>query len=803
MDMTRPAPVLLVLACAFLALGNTCGGGDSDGGGGDVGPSLSEPLAGAARAGVITDSSELLSGRLAKGKLGDLRIYNGRVAFVIESPGPSDGYNPWGGGVLDAALVGGDGSLGPTWFGELLSGVNTVGIEADAVDVLADGSDGGPAVIRAVGHGSPFEMLGDLLDPDELRGAVWIEYSLAPGADALKMTIGYDNTTTAPVDILRVEMGFLMGDGATPFVPGAGFDLGEIQGGFDWYGAFADDVGYQISWTDGGFTHLLAPIGVEIAYVPGDTVAPDATLERTFEIRVAPPGASPASGPQVVTGQVVTADGDPAAGRRIDAYVSGRHQAFGITDEQGKATLSVPDGEVFLRVGETVGEGTLVTLAPEGTLSFSVTDSDGAPLPARIEVSEAESGARLHRISAAQGDGTVELPAGRYHVVIGRGFEYTVAEQTVEIVKGGEATVTVALERVVDTTGWVSSDFHLHAEGSPDSNDSNEYKVSALAAEGVEVPVSTDHDNIVDWQPAVLAMGLQDHVRMITGEEVTTYAYGHFNVFPLVPDPEGRNAGAFRWYRLPPEVMLGGVREGAPTGHVIQINHPRATRFGGYMTAVGFEPESGKFTRPDLLTFEFDAMEVTNGKRGEGAVQSEGFRDWVGLLAHGKRVAGTGNSDSHHALSSLVGFPRNYVKVGKDAPAEVTAEDVASAVHALDLTICAGPFITAAPAGAPGEIAVKVQAPPWVAVDRVQVVVDGAVTQTLQVDTPTEDVVRFDEVVTVDLSGDAFVIMVAEGDSDMAPLYPGREPFGFTNPLFIDHDGDGSWTPPLGAFDGL
>ena len=329
--------------------------------------------------------------------------------------------------------------------------------------------------------------------------------------------------------------------------------------------------------------------------------------------------------------------------------------------------------------------------------------------------------------------------------------------------------------------------------------------MAALAAEGVEVPVSTEHDNIVDWQPAVLAQGLQEHVHMVTGVEVTTYAYGHFNVFPVVPDPEARNAGAFPWYKLEPEVMLGGIRQGAPAGHVIQINHPRATRFAGYMSALGFNPDTGVFSRPDLLTWKFDAMEVTNGKRGEGATESEGFRDWVGLLARGKRVAGTGNSDSHHALTSLVGFPRNYVHVGKDAPAQVTADDLSRAVHALELTVCAGPFLTAAATsgGAPGDIAVRVQAPPWVAVDRVQLVVNGDIEQTFAVDTSTDEVVRFDEVIQADLSGDAFVIVVAEGDADMAPLFPGRQPFAFTNPLFIDQDGDGVWTPPLTPFEGL
>ena len=74
--------------------------------------------------------------------------------------------------------------------------------------------------------------------------------------------------------------------------------------------------------------------------------------------------------------------------------------------------------------------------------------------------------------------------------------------------------------------------------------------------------------------------------------------------------------------------LFDSIREGAPAGHVIQVNHPRATRFGGYMEAVGFNPDSGTFARPDMLSMEFDAIEVTNGK------------DYVaGLMAFFKRRA--------------------------------------------------------------------------------------------------------------------------------------------------------------------
>jgi hypothetical protein len=45
---------------------------------------------------------------------------------------------------------------------------------------------------------------------------------------------------------------------------------------------------------------------------------------------------------------------------------------------------------------------------------------------------------------------------------------------------------------------------------------------------------------------------------------------------------------------------------------------------------------------------------------------------------------------------------------------------------------------------------------------------------------------------------DAFVTIEVEGPAQgvYAELYPGFTPFAFTNPIFVDADGDGAWTAP-------
>ena len=47
---------------------------------------------------------------------------------------------------------------------------------------------------------------------------------------------------------------------------------------------------------------------------------------------------------------------------------------------------------------------------------------------------------------------------------------------------------------------------------------------------------------------------------------------------------------------------------------------------------------------------------------------------------------------------------------------------------------------------------------------------------------------------------DAFVTVEVEGSPGTNSIYtqvaPGYTPFAFTNPIFVDADGDGDWTPP-------
>ena len=107
--------------------------------------------------------------------------------WVIEDVGDSDLYDPWGGRPVGLARVANGKLFEPNNFGELflLTGRST--IVTDSVSVIADGSDGKPAIIRARGKLHPlpfFESKIGFLYPDTYEDVdAAIDYELAPGSE--------------------------------------------------------------------------------------------------------------------------------------------------------------------------------------------------------------------------------------------------------------------------------------------------------------------------------------------------------------------------------------------------------------------------------------------------------------------------------------------------------------------------------------------------------------------------------------------------------------------------------------------
>lgn len=445
------------------------------------------------------------------------------------------------------------------------------------------------------------------------------------------------------------------------------------------------------------------------------------------------------------------------------------------------------------------------SLPRTATLSVRVTEG-GAPLPARVQVrglggtpdpswgEDPDGGAALSAIHTENGRVERPLPAGRYRVLVDRGFEYSLYEQIIEVEPGGRAEIDAKIARVVDTKGWIAADLHLHAAPSPDAPQSLADRVRSLAAGGVEVGVATDHNRVTDYRPAIAETGLSKFVASIVGDEVTTeeMAFGHFNVFPLEP-----GSPPLRYEATNPGDIFREARKRSPrySSTIIQVNHPRMGEIG-YFDMMRWDREdlpAFAVRRPGW--FAFDAVELYNGDHAvDIPAVEECMLDWYALLDGGYRITATGNSDSHRLTFHEPGLPRTLVAMPVDDPARFDEDAFIASVRAGRVVVSGGPFVTLEVAGAgpggsvsPGaaDVVVTADGPDWMDLSAIEIIVRGHVVA--RETAPFEVGPHRAELRTrLTLDAGDWVIAIARGSSEMDPLFRrGVVPFAFTNPVFV------------------
>ena len=83
------------------------------------------------------------------------------------------------------------------------------------------------------------------------------------------------------------------------------------------------------------------------------------------------------------------------------------------------------------------------------------------------------------------------------------------------------------------------------------------------------------------------------------------------------------------------------------------------------------------------------------------------------------------------------------------------------------------------------------EAPSWIDVDWIEIVVDGEVIDTIGVlpgdADPANPAIRFRAEIPIQVAPalGSYVIVAAYGDQPLDPVHPGRMPFGVTNPIFL------------------
>jgi hypothetical protein len=364
---------------------------------------------------------------------------------------------------------------------------------------------------------------------------------------------------------------------------------------------------------------------------------------------------------------------------------------------------------------------------------------------------------------------------------------------------------------VVETRGWLSGDFHVHAASSPDSQVPMQDRVYEFIADGVELIVSTDHNVVSDYAPIITGLGVGRYLASATGDELTTNGWGHFGAFPLPVDLERAGQGAVLVKGRSAADFFADVRKAAPLA-IIDVHHPRIDTEIGYFNLTHFDAASDHAERPGF-SFDFDALEVLNGYQdAERKSVDRVIADWFALLDHGHITTATGNSDTHHLDHNIGGYPRNYVSLLEDDPATVRLDEVTRAIRGHHTFFTTAPFVrVTAGGGSIGDIVrlpsgqtsahIEVQAAPWVTVSSVRIYVDGKELQRIPVP-ESQDVLRLKVDVPIHVQRDAYIVVRVDGDKPMAPIIGDLvrfdvRPFAMTNPIFLDVDGNGRYDAPL------
>ena len=685
---------------------------------------------------------------------------------------------------------------------------------------------------------------------------ITLRYTLEPGARALQMDVLLDGEPVTdgflvgalvfPSDALTVS-NFATGD------VGAGGLALEV--GVPWLAMSSASGSQAVAMPEGSMAYtevsgVRALLDLRQAFTPLLVVGAATPPETRFLLGVGahdgvsassalePWMAAPSEGGTWadISGTVTDADG-PVAGATVEVEATTALGVAGIvdtlvTDANGRfagrtlsfgtpwsLTATGPGRNPSLATAADPGVATALSVGTGSQVVLDIQDGEGVALPVRVALRRDDG---LHRVLYALPGETVDMEPGSWEAVVTRGYEYSIEKAQILVPEGGRTTLTAMIEHVVDTTGWASVDTHVHAEASADSTTTAADRFRTSAASGLDVMVSTDHEAIIDFASQVDGEGLADWVIYGLGSEITASIPEHVNAWPFPPEGDDPRGNPVRWVQLGfPGIYAAARERGA---RVVQLNHSRVNGECGILCVLDWDRGAGDPSTDDpeglalpagteIWSWDFDTFELINGLRSplldEADPRHSGaLNDWLAFLNLGHRVTATAVTDVHGL--QIPGEPRVYVQVPDDTRGVVSADDVADGELEGAAVISVGAFASVSIAGAgPGALAsapggeallaLRVQALPEIDVATVVVLVNCDQVATIDATEPFS-LEKLNVQVPLVLTADAHVVTLgfgAEPMPDGLEDYDARNvPRFVTNPIYVDVDGDGVWTPP-------
>ena len=553
--------------------------------------------------------------------------------------------------------------------------------------------------------------------------------------------------------------------------------------------------------------------------------------------------------------KVTDAAGQPVADADVVLLLSGRPYGNARTSTRGRVEFPLPPGKFQANVS-ALARGTREVLfkvtgsKQELSVEFPVaplvvariSDVEGNPIACKVQFLGIE-GTESPHFGPDSGEHAVHnlyyshdgrftqiLPPGTYQVIISHGPEYDAVFTRLEVRPGQQVPLRATLKRVVNTTGWVSADFHSHSSPSGDNTTSQLGRVLNLVAEHVEFAPCTEHNRLSTYVPHLKRLGIEQAMATATGIELTERLgqVNHQNAFPLILKPRTQDAGA-PLHHEDPVVQIRRLRlwDGG-SEKLVQENHPDIGQVffdkdgdgqpdGGFKGMFGYMDVIEVHPLEKVLPFQATHYYTY---RQRTTLHNHRIFNWLQLLNQGYRIPGVVNTDAHYTFHGS-GWRRNYLSSPTDDPAQIKTLDIVHAAERGNLIMTNGPFLEVhakaaregpKAAGTAGDeirapdgkltLHVHVQCPNWFDVDRVQILVNGQPDPLLnytRADHPgrfSDDVVKFDHQIPVELKSDAHLIVVAVGESSklgpvMGPKRGQAAPVAVSNPIYVDVDGNG------------
>ncbi len=368
-----------------------------------------------------------------------------------------------------------------------------------------------------------------------------------------------------------------------------------------------------------------------------------------------------------------------------------------------------PEREHRIKLGVNALAESL-TLEPASRILAQVTDQAGQGLPAKLQIIGVEPTvnpnfgpdtaefAIRNLLYTASGTVSHPLAPGKYTVIVSRGPEFDAVTESIEVKTGQATRLKVALTRTIDSTGWVSGEFHSHSTPSGDNTSLQRGRVLNLLAENLEFCPCTEHNRIDTYEDDLQALKATKWMATCTGMELTgsPLPVNHQNAFPLNRAPLTQDGGGPVTDENPVIQIERLAMWDGNSKKVVQMNHPHLSQVMSDRDLDG-QTDNGfrkMFEFADVIEIHpletiFKTPAPDTAPRDRGANR---MFHWMLMLNLGYRTPGVVNTDAHYNWHGS-GWLRNYIASSTDDPAKITLDEMREAIEGGHMVMSSAPFL--------------------------------------------------------------------------------------------------------------